>query len=416
MTENKEIIEKLVELVEIYLENAQMNEVSTEWQEGDIDFEEVLSIVVHDGLYDLNFTEEQTDEFLALYKALNQEKVEISEAKLGKEDEKGDNTMEKQVKPMGEKQNKEEQKNLQAYVTAVANLVDFLFHDYGAPWEQIHGLLQSAGLSDEEIAEYNLSDLEEEKKSISEEVVTTDSQIQKLEKEIAEWEKSYGTEKEIYDKILKSNQEYSKTGDKEVRRQGDILRKQWEHITLKKNLLNGLKKDQEKKQEGRKPVMEKMGVEVYSYVGKDKLRSLDQVMVLKDLLDVMWNSVRLSGKGIKGTAILYADLDGGYELALDEHSFGEDILKMKVKTDDSYDEDGDGYPIIYAELTDEPLTEGRKPKITKKPLKESVRLIYNPREKTEVKEKVQLSFDGEPLPVDIKESNTHTKLRLFKHK
>jgi hypothetical protein len=88
MTENKEIIEKLVELVEIYLENAQMNEVSTEWQEGDIDFEEVLSIVVHDGLYDLNFTEEQTDEFLALYKALNQKQVEISEAKLSKEDKK----------------------------------------------------------------------------------------------------------------------------------------------------------------------------------------------------------------------------------------------------------------------------------------------------------------------------------------
>lgn len=93
MTENKEIIEKLVELVEIYLKNSQMNEVSTEWQEGHIDFEDALAIVVHDGLYDLNFTEEQTNEFLALYKALNQEQVEISEAKLDKEEEKGDNTM-----------------------------------------------------------------------------------------------------------------------------------------------------------------------------------------------------------------------------------------------------------------------------------------------------------------------------------
>jgi hypothetical protein len=264
MAENKEIIEKLIELVEIYLENAQMNEVSTEWQEGDIDFEEVLSIVVHDGLYDLNFTEEQTDEFLALYKALNQKQVEISEAKLDKETKKGDNIMEKQVKP----------------------------------------------------------------------------------------------------------------------------------------------------------VTEKMGVEVYSYVGKDKLSTLDQVMVLKDLLDVMWNAVYLYGEGIDGRAVLFRDLDGGYELDLDKHEFGQDILKMKVKTDDSYDnEEGDDeLPIIYAELTDEPLTEGKKTKITKKPLKESVRLIYNPREKTEVKEKIQLSFDGEPLPVDIKESNTHTKLRLFKIK
>ena len=39
----------------------------------------------------------------------------------------------------------------------------------------------------------------------------------------------------------------------------------------------------------------------------------------------------------------------------------------------------------------------------------------SPKQKT-VKEDVKVSFDGEPLPVDIKESNTHTKLRLFKHK
>ena len=152
-------------------------------------------------------------------------KSDFNNAKLDKETKKGDDIMEKQVKPMEvkpmeEKQNKGEQKNLQAYVTAVANLVDFLFHDYGAPWEQIHGLLQSAGLSDEEIAEYNLSDLEE----------------------------------------------------------------------------------------GKKPVME-----------------------------------------------------------------------------------------------------------SKKPVKEGIRLVDSPKQKT-VKEDVKVSFDGEPLPVDIKESNTHTKLRLFKHK
>jgi hypothetical protein len=176
--------------------------------------------------------------------------------------------------------------------------------------------------------------------------------------------------------------------------------------------------EEEKMGESKKPVTEKMGVEVYSYVGKDKLSTLGTVIVLKDLLDVMWNSVRLSGKGIDGIASLYADLDGGYELDLDKHSFGEDILKMKVKTEDYYDnEEGDDeLPIIYAKLTDEPLTEGKKPKITKKPLKEGIRLVYNPREKKTVKEEVKLSFDGEPLPVDIKESNTHTKLRLLKHK
>jgi hypothetical protein len=319
MTENKEIIEKLVELVEIYLENAQMNEVSTEWQEGDIDFEEVLSIVVHDGLYDLNFTEEQTNEFLALYKALNQEQVEISEAKLGKEDEKGDNTMEKQVKPSDlEEAKKPEGKKVNIDWKRLANELLDRFVEVESPEDTIQWLLLSGFTGDELVELGFLKDdvervieeenLEEAKKSISEEVVTTDSQIQKLEKEIADWEKFYGTEKEIYDKILKSNQEYSKTGDKEVRRQGDILRKQWEHITLKKNLLNGLKKDQEKKQEGKKPVME-----------------------------------------------------------------------------------------------------------SNKPIKEGIRLVYSPKQKT-VKEEVKLSFDGEPLPIDVRDLNTHHKLRLFKHK
>ena len=319
MTENKEIIEKLVELVEIYLENAQMNEVSTEWQEGDIDFEEVLSIVVHDGLYDLNFTEEQTNEFLALYKALNQEQVEISEAKLGKEDEKGDNTMEKQVKPSDlEEAKKPEGKKVNIDWKRLAKELLNRFVEVESPEDAIQWLLLSDFTGDEVVELGFLKDdvervieeenLEEAKKSISEEVVTTDSQIQKLEKEIADWEKFYGTEKEIYDKILKSNQEYSKTGDKEVRRQGDILRKQWEHITLKKNLLNGLKKDQEKKQEGKKPVME-----------------------------------------------------------------------------------------------------------SNKPIKEGIRLVYSPKQKT-VKEEVKLSFDGEPLPIDVRDLNTHHKLRLFKHK
>ena len=168
----------------------------------------------------------------------------------------------------------------------------------------------------------------------------------------------------------------------------------------------------------KKPVMESNEDEdsPYTEVDNQKLGTLGRVILLKDLLDVMWNSVRLTGKGIKGEAVLYKTSDGEYKLDTQKHSFGQEILKMKVKTEDEHTEDADGYPIIKATLTDEPLTEGRKPKITKKPLKEGVRLVYNPREKKTVKEEVKLSFDGEPLPVDIKESNTHTKLRLLRHK
>jgi hypothetical protein len=46
------------------------------------------------------------------------------------------------------------------YSRAVANLVDYMFHDYGVPWENIAELLTSAGFDAEELADFNLSDLE----------------------------------------------------------------------------------------------------------------------------------------------------------------------------------------------------------------------------------------------------------------
>lgn len=48
---------------------------------------------------------------------------------------------------------------LLGYSKAVANLVDMLYHDYGASWEAISAMLEAAGLDDEEIALYDLSDL-----------------------------------------------------------------------------------------------------------------------------------------------------------------------------------------------------------------------------------------------------------------
>jgi hypothetical protein len=48
---------------------------------------------------------------------------------------------------------------LLGYSRAVANLVDYMFHDCGVSWEVIAGLLSSAGLDEEEIAMYDLTDL-----------------------------------------------------------------------------------------------------------------------------------------------------------------------------------------------------------------------------------------------------------------
>jgi hypothetical protein len=55
-----------------------------------------------------------------------------------------------------------DKQRLLVYSKAVANLVDYMFHDYGVPWEIIAELLTSAGFDAEELADFDLSDLEDE--------------------------------------------------------------------------------------------------------------------------------------------------------------------------------------------------------------------------------------------------------------
>jgi hypothetical protein len=50
---------------------------------------------------------------------------------------------------------------LLGYSRAVANLVDYMFHDCGVSWEVISHLLETAGLDEEEITMYDLTDLED---------------------------------------------------------------------------------------------------------------------------------------------------------------------------------------------------------------------------------------------------------------
>ena len=92
----------------------------------------------------------------------------------------------------------------------------------------------------------------------------------------------------------------------------------------------------------------------YTEITDEKEDSINSDIAVKELLDAWWNSVRINGGKIKGTAILYKDcIDGDYELDEDNNPYGENILNMVVHTSKEWSDDGDGYPIIYARIIDE---------------------------------------------------------------
>lgn len=77
-----------------------------------------------------------------------------------------------------------------------------------------------------------------------------------------------------------------------------------------------------------------------------KKDSLGKIMKLRDLLDLWWNSVRIDGN------ICYKNSyeeDDKYEL----DNLAKTDLDRKVLVKNWWDEDGDGYPIVYASFIDE---------------------------------------------------------------
>lgn len=90
--------------------------------------------------------------------------------------------------------------------------------------------------------------------------------------------------------------------------------------------------------------------DVYSEVSWSKFNSLGQTMTLKDALDLWWNSVRIDGKGyFKSFENSYEDFEG--------NELDDNLLNRKIKLNDEFDEDSDGYPIVGAIFVDEPLKE-----------------------------------------------------------
>ena len=81
----------------------------------------------------------------------------------------------------------------------------------------------------------------------------------------------------------------------------------------------------------------------YEYMTDEKWDSLGETMTLKEACDLGWNSIRVRVKGRKDdrTRCCYLCNDGYYEL----DGLTKELL---ITLDDGYDDDSDGYPIVFA--------------------------------------------------------------------
>lgn len=91
----------------------------------------------------------------------------------------------------------------------------------------------------------------------------------------------------------------------------------------------------------------------YKWVTDAKWNSLGKTITIKKALDLWWNSVRVRVPAKIETACIYKCYDGEYETSELEKILkcsDEEVLKYLIELDDSYEEDGDGYPIVFATL------------------------------------------------------------------
>lgn len=98
-----------------------------------------------------------------------------------------------------------------------------------------------------------------------------------------------------------------------------------------------------------------------------KWNSLGKTVTVKKALDLWWNSVRVRIPTESETVCIYKCYDGEYETSQLENVLkcsDEEALKYSIELDDSYDEDADGYPIIFATLYQKEKTEKKK-KVTR---------------------------------------------------
>ena len=91
----------------------------------------------------------------------------------------------------------------------------------------------------------------------------------------------------------------------------------------------------------------------YRWMTEAKWNTLGETITVKQALDKWWNSVRIRKKE-GGYILIYKCCNGEYEVSEFENTpgFGDmpenKILELKITLDDEYDEDWDGYPVVYA--------------------------------------------------------------------
>ena len=86
---------------------------------------------------------------------------------------------------------------------------------------------------------------------------------------------------------------------------------------------------------------------LYESITDDKRESLGRTMTVADACKLLWNSVRNNnGKEIA----YYSPINN--EFTVDNCDNPDEFLQKKIKLDDDYSEDMDGYPIIYGDIVD----------------------------------------------------------------
>lgn len=93
----------------------------------------------------------------------------------------------------------------------------------------------------------------------------------------------------------------------------------------------------------------------YKYMTDAKWDTLGEIMSVKKALDVWWNSIRIRFDTTEkqGVACIYKCHDGSYEISDLKEAFGwsdKQVLEHWIHINDQYDEDADGYPIVFATL------------------------------------------------------------------
>lgn len=83
----------------------------------------------------------------------------------------------------------------------------------------------------------------------------------------------------------------------------------------------------------------------YRAMTVEKWDSLGQTMSLKQAMDLWWNSIRV--RTPNNIALCYKCYDGDYEIMAE---FDDVNLESQITLDVEYDEDADGYPIVFATL------------------------------------------------------------------